>query len=317
MALADINLTPTKAMVKEAQNGLKLRKEYKRGGTNVGVNTANKIINNELTISLVKKMYAYHERHEVDSQAKGYRKGEEGYPSAGLIASKLWGHDAGQKWSTRKRNEIIKEEQRSLKNNPIIIKMEKEIKNIKKEIRIFDCMELKAFQQDDATVLKGYASVFNSLSHDLGGYREIINERSFDNVIDKDNVFALYNHNTDQVLASTESKTLKLKIDKRGLQTEIKLPDTQLGRDLSHLVGKNILNQMSFGFTIKKDSWQNKDGEYIRTVDEIDRLFEISIVPMGAYPQTEIGKRSLEQYKKTEQTKINIYKNKLTILKLK
>ena len=44
MALADINLTPTKAMVKEAQNGLKLRKEYKRGGTNVGVNTANKII---------------------------------------------------------------------------------------------------------------------------------------------------------------------------------------------------------------------------------------------------------------------------------
>ena len=107
--LSQINLTPTKAMVDQAKRGKELRKEFGRGGTEVGLKTANMIIDNQLTIERIKKMYAYFQRHEVDKKAEGFREGEKGYPSAGKIAWMLWGGDPGMAWSTRKRNEIEKE----------------------------------------------------------------------------------------------------------------------------------------------------------------------------------------------------------------
>ena len=108
--LEDIDLTPTKGMVEAAKRGLELRKEFGRGGTEVGVKTARMIIANELTIPRVKKMYAYFQRHEVDKQAEGFELGEDGFPSAGKIAWMLWGDDPGMSWSTKKRNQIEKEE---------------------------------------------------------------------------------------------------------------------------------------------------------------------------------------------------------------
>ena len=113
MALSDIDLTPPKGMVDAAKKGLELREEFGRGGTEVGVRTARRISNN-ISIDLVKKMYAYHERHQVDKEAEGFKKSEKGFPSAGYIALHLWGFDAGHRWSERKRNEIMEEEQRKL-----------------------------------------------------------------------------------------------------------------------------------------------------------------------------------------------------------
>ena len=57
-ALEDIDLTPTKGMVEAAKRGLELREEFGRGGTEVGVKTANMIIDNQLTIERIIKMYA-------------------------------------------------------------------------------------------------------------------------------------------------------------------------------------------------------------------------------------------------------------------
>ncbi len=108
-ALEDIDLTPTKGMVEAAKRGLELREEFGRGGTEVGVKTANMIIDNQLTIERIIKMYAYFKRHEVDKEAEGFNSGEEGYPSAGKIAWMLWGDDAGMAFSERKRNEINEE----------------------------------------------------------------------------------------------------------------------------------------------------------------------------------------------------------------
>ena len=54
-------------------------------------------------------MYSFFARHEVDKQAEGFKRGEDGYPSAGRIAWALWGGDAGQRWSTGKRD-LIKQE---------------------------------------------------------------------------------------------------------------------------------------------------------------------------------------------------------------
>ena len=109
-SLRQIDLTPTKAMIENAKQGLELRKEFKRGGTSVGVGTANAIINKKLTLDRVKRIFSYHSRHQVDKEGEGYNKGEKGYPSAGFIAIQLWGGDEGFKWSERKINEIKKEE---------------------------------------------------------------------------------------------------------------------------------------------------------------------------------------------------------------
>lgn len=106
-ALEDIDTTPTQGMAEEAQKGLEWRKEFKRGGTAVGVARANQLVRKEkLSPRTVLRMYSFFARHEVDKQAEGFNVGEKGYPSAGRIAWALWGGDAGQTWSSKKRDQI-------------------------------------------------------------------------------------------------------------------------------------------------------------------------------------------------------------------
>jgi len=109
-AVSDIDTVPTDAMATEAQRGLNWRREFKRGGTSIGVARANQLIDKEnLSPDTVKRMYSYFSRHEVDKQGKGFKKGSEGYPSAGRIAWALWGGDAGFGWSRKVRNQIENE----------------------------------------------------------------------------------------------------------------------------------------------------------------------------------------------------------------
>lgn len=98
---------PTQSMATEAKKGLKWREEHKRGGTAVGVARARDIKNRKnLSDSTIKRMHSYFSRHEVDKQGKGFKQGEEGFPSAGRIAWALWGGDAGQRWAKQKTKQI-------------------------------------------------------------------------------------------------------------------------------------------------------------------------------------------------------------------
>lgn len=109
-AESDVNTTPTDAMAKNAERGLNLRKEYGRGGTQVGVARANQLKSKErLSPRTVRRMHSYFSRHEVDKRAEGFRRGEAGWPSAGLVAWLLWGGDEGQSWAARKVKELDKE----------------------------------------------------------------------------------------------------------------------------------------------------------------------------------------------------------------
>jgi HK97 family phage major capsid protein/HK97 family phage prohead protease len=94
---------PTEGMVEEAQRGLEWRREFGRGGTEVGIARARDIVNGKnLSDDTVKRMFSFFSRHEVDKQAEGFSPGEEGYPSNGRIAWALWGGDAGFSWSKDK-----------------------------------------------------------------------------------------------------------------------------------------------------------------------------------------------------------------------
>ena len=114
-AESDINTVPTEAMAKNAERALELRKEYKRGMTMVGVARANQLKSRErLSPNTVRRMKSFFARHEVDKQAEGFRRGESGWPSAGLIAWLGWGGDEGQSWSNRKVDELNAEREKSL-----------------------------------------------------------------------------------------------------------------------------------------------------------------------------------------------------------
>lgn len=93
---------PTQSMKEEAQRGLDWRREFKRGGTEVGVARARDIVNGaDLSRSTIGRMVSYFARHEVDKKGQGWSQGEDGYPSAGRIAWALWGGDAGKSWAEK------------------------------------------------------------------------------------------------------------------------------------------------------------------------------------------------------------------------
>jgi hypothetical protein len=106
-AVSDVNTVPTAAMARNAERGLELRAQYGRGGTIIGVTRANQLKDREnLSPSTVKRMNSYFARHEVDKEAQGFRRGEEGWPSAGVVAWLLWGGDEGQTWARTKVKEL-------------------------------------------------------------------------------------------------------------------------------------------------------------------------------------------------------------------
>ena len=82
-----IDFTPPAGVRAEAKRGLEWRDEFNRGGTAVGVARARDLSNGKaISPDTARRMASYFARHEVDKQGKGFRPGDEGWPSAGRIA---------------------------------------------------------------------------------------------------------------------------------------------------------------------------------------------------------------------------------------
>jgi HK97 family phage major capsid protein len=145
----EIDTTPTEGMVDEAERGLEWRKEFGRGGTEVGVARARDIINGrDLSLNTVKRMYSFFARHEVDKQAEGFSPGEDGYPSAGRIAWALWGGDSGFSWSKKitERMDSIDEDERSLN----VVELDAEIEENAMEDQQVDIEEVVEAATEEA-----------------------------------------------------------------------------------------------------------------------------------------------------------------------
>lgn len=169
-----------------------------------------------------------------------------------------------------------------------------------KERRNIIASELRVFTREDKKpVITGYAAVFDTLSEDLGGFKEKIDVGAFRKAIKGTDVRALWNHSSDFVLGRTTNDTLTLKEDKRGLFVEITPPGTTWADDLLVSIDRGDVSGMSFGFTVREDKWEEKKGETpIRTLIQVDELFDVSPVTFPAYPDTEVGIRKLEDFKK-------------------
>jgi len=162
---------------------------------------------------------------------------------------------------------------------------------------------------EEEMIVSGYALKFNSMSEDLGGFKEIISPTALSNV-DFSDVRAFFDHDSSKVLGRTTSETLQLEVDDIGLKIRCKLPNNNLGRDLYESVKRGDINQMSFAFSIAENGdsfvYDKEQGIYIRTLNKIKSIQEVSIVSIPAYSDTTIAVaiRNLEQAKEQRQREI-------------
>ena len=166
------------------------------------------------------------------------------------------------------------------------------------EIRSLPIQTEWRVMRDDGQPIKiaGHAAIFDQLSDPIMGFREKIAPGAFKKSIRrKDDVRALWNHDPNYVLGRTKSGTLKLKEDDIGLAIEIEPPDTQWANDLITTIERGDVDQMSFGFVVIKEEWNedHKKGETTRTLEEVD-LYDVSPVTFPAYPQTDVAVRAKE-----------------------
>lgn len=143
--------------------------------------------------------------------------------------------------------------------------------------------------------LAGYAAVFNRLSEDLGGFREVLLPGAFDRALrERQPVVALFNHDPDHVLGRTSNGTLTLAVDARGLKAEMKPPATPTAAEVTTLVRGGYVGGMSFAFRVPKggDRWRSDPAGYeLREVHDLD-LFDVSVVTTPAYADTTVSARA-------------------------
>ncbi|CAB4173025.1 COG3740 Phage head maturation protease [uncultured Caudovirales phage] len=263
---------PTAGMIAEAKRGLEWRREFNRGGTEVGVARARDISNGKLLPEeTIRRMSSYFARHEVDKKGQGFSPGEPGFPSAGRIAWALWGGDPGQSFVETITTRLDKKEGRAMpleirtKNNAIEFRCEPETKG----------------------VLRGYASTFDE-PYDMGRFNEVIAAKAFTRTLDEHpDILALVNHDSSKPIARTINGTMRLIEDKHGLAVEISPIATTYAADLMEAVRSGVVNAMSFGFNVRADRFEKRDGKVTRIIEDVD-LHEVSIVSFPANPATSI-----------------------------
>src|ERR1700722_602265 len=124
---------------------------------------------------------------------------------------------------------------------------------------------------DKSMRIGGYAAVFNSLSQDLGGFKERILPGAFARCLRSADVLCLFNHDPNQVLGRSTAGTLTLKEDAAGLYFECSLPNTSVGRDCSEMVARGDVRGCSFAFGIDAgdDKWTAEGSSVTRTISNI------------------------------------------------
>lgn len=102
-----IDFIPPEKVALYAEEGLRLRREFGRGGTEVGLARARELKSRrKVSPETILRMYSFFARHEVDKRGKDFGNPER--PSNGFIAWMLWGGDPGQEWATKIRAQMKK-----------------------------------------------------------------------------------------------------------------------------------------------------------------------------------------------------------------
>jgi HK97 family phage prohead protease len=249
------------------------------------------------------RIAAWIARHLVDLDSPDANPESDNYPSAGVVAHLLWGSGPSKRAAQRTQDyadsvvaRIRAEENNRMENKNKWLDVARAIalkidgpQTKEPEVRT-NSVDFEVRAEGDGMTFTGYASVFNSPSEDLGGFVEYVAPGAFKRSLQSRNeVKLLWNHDSGEPLASLRGGTMQLVEDERGLKVTAQLPNTTRGRDIAELLRTKVIDSMSFGFNVIKDSW-SRDGQ-TRTLESV-RLFEVSIVSFPAYEATTAQVRS-------------------------
>ena len=257
------------------------------------------------------RVAAWIARHMPDLDApKNSNRQDPEYPGPGLVAHLLWGSGPSKRAAERAMSYAdgvvarIRAEERTMTDTiektsrwadvarAIQKKIDGDIPNNEPEIRTNSTeFEIRS-EGEDGMTFTGYASVFNSSSEDLGGFREFVAPGAFKRSLQARNeIKLLWNHDTSEPLASLRNGSLELTEDRYGLKVKARLPKTTRGKDVAELLRSKVIDSMSFGFNVIKDSWSENGS--VRTLESV-RLSEVSIVTYPAYTATTAQVRSIQ-----------------------
>ena len=158
-----------------------------------------------------------------------------------------------------------------------------------------DPIEFRNLSEDEMT-LSGYAVTFNqpTVLFKRGDmeFKEVISREAFKNT-DMRDCCLKYNHDGSfPILARTRGESLKIRVDDFGLYFDAKLFDTNSGRDIYTLVRGGALDKCSFAFTIAEGGDNYDQKTRTRTITNIEKLWDLSVVDIPSYNSTSVTARS-------------------------
>lgn len=153
----------------------------------------------------------------------------------------------------------------------------------------------------DNKTIYGKAISFETLSVDLGGFRETIKRGAItQELIDNSDIFARTNHDNDYILARSKNGkgSLSLELRNDGLYFSFELPNTEKGNELREHIKRGEITQCSFAFNAAKEPnaevWRNENGIIYRDIYKIGYLGDVAPVYNPAYEETYVSMRAKE-----------------------
>ena len=155
-------------------------------------------------------------------------------------------------------------------------------------------------KEDGSSTVTGYAAVFYREGEPGTEYRigkhfvERIDRDAFSSALDReDDVRALFNHDSNQVLGRTKAGTLRQSVDPTGLRYDIDMPTTQTGQDVAESIRRGDVTGSSFAFEILEETRSEKPEEDLVIYNIRDvRLYDVGPVTFPAYEATSTELRS-------------------------
>lgn len=148
--------------------------------------------------------------------------------------------------------------------------------------------DIEAKEEDKKMVVYGKAIVYDTptvlFSVDGEEYKEIIKKDAFKGANLK-NAFFKYNHNDQNIpLARYKNGGVKFIEKEDGVYIEAVFSDTSFARDLYTLIKDQVLDRMSFAFTIKEEEYNEEEKTFY--IKKIEAIYDISAVNVPAYDDT-------------------------------
>ena len=165
---------------------------------------------------------------------------------------------------------------------------------INKEVRMLDVKFRAVDNEDNKMIIEGYPITFNTPATHWG-MTEVIDANALEET-DMSDVPLKYNHDDSHlILARTRNGSLKLEVDSIGLKMTAELIDTQSNIDIYKSIKMGLLDKMSFAFTTKEEKYDYDTDT--RTILNIDKLYDVSVVDLPFYDSTSVYARNLDNSK--------------------